>query len=82
MQMLLLDKNKEPVNTVYYLAALIDGLLRSKEGLDYSELLKVARDNVTSDIKLLFFNLALDFLYLTGRITVDGRGKIYAHSLP
>ncbi|WP_225304554.1 ABC-three component system middle component 6 [Streptococcus pneumoniae] len=73
--MLLLDKNAEPKKTIFYLSAIVHGLILKRivniENL-YIELQKEIEDELNYD----FFILALDFLFLLDKIRVNNEGDI------
>lgn len=76
--MLLVNKATKPEKTIYFVAALLNGILKQKDGLDYSGLYDVAVEKLTnSKINPTVFMLALDFLYLLNKINVGKRGEIY-----
>ncbi len=75
--MLLLDQNKTPQNTVYYLSAVIMGLLAHNDNLDYIELLERLEIQSKRDVNPIFFGLALNFLYLIDKIRLDERGNLH-----
>lgn len=78
--MILLDTNNEPTSTVYYLAAASYRALREADGMDSNRLYEeVTGDEVRRGVRYDFFMLALDFLYLLGRIDVDERGGLHVH---
>lgn len=78
--MILLDRNNKPENTVYYLAALSYGFISKNKGLDYSELYeKLSEKNNHKDINFEFFSLALNFLFLVDKISVDEKGGLYVY---
>ncbi|AKP64493.1 ABC-three component system middle component 6 [Levilactobacillus koreensis] len=75
--MLLVDRNKEPINTVFYLSALIQGVLQDNKGMDYASLLTLlSKDILKKNVNIEVYSLALDFLFLLGKITISERGKI------
>ena len=73
--MLLLDKNAEPKKTIFYISAIVHGLILKKivniESL-YIELQKEIEDDLNYD----FLILALDFLFLLDKIRVNNEGDI------
>ncbi len=80
--MLLLDRNNEPTSTVYYLAAMAYDHLGDHAGLDVSELYEWAVGQLEGKkINYEFFLMALDFLFLLERITVDEKGGLYVHKV-
>ncbi|MCL9638866.1 hypothetical protein EFL99_05610 [Lactococcus lactis] len=78
--MLLLDKNTLPENTVYYLSGIIHGLLHKKDGIDSSELYYTLMETTKNRINYDFYMLALDFLFLIGKLKLDDSGGLhYVH---
>lgn len=79
-KMLLLDRNNEPTSTVYYLAACIYNYVEKFEGIDSSNLYEaITSDLVKRKVNYDFFLMALDFLYLLNRITVDEKGGLHVY---
>lgn len=73
--MLLLDKNAEPNKTIFYLSAIVYGLIlkgMSKIENIYKELQSEIEDGINYE----FFVLALDFLFLLDKIRVNSKGDI------
>ena len=65
--MLLLDRNNEPMSTVYYIAAALDGYIDQNPGLDAGQLYEVTANTlVKKEVSYDFFVMALDFLFLLG----------------
>lgn len=80
--MLLLDRNNEPTSTVYYLAASVYGYAAKHDGIDASSLYQAIVTNfVHRDVSYDFFLMALDFLYLLDRVTVDEKGGLHVHQI-
>lgn len=80
--MLLLDRNNEPTNTVYYLAAVAHHCLGVSDGLDTSSLYqRICGEIAGVDVSYEFFVMALDFLYLTDAVSVDERGGLHVHQV-
>lgn len=78
--MLLLDRNNEPTSTVYYLAASIYDYLKTNDSIDASNLYqKITADFIGRKVNYDFFLMALDFLYLMDRVTVDKKGDLHVH---
>lgn len=77
--MLLLDRNNEPTSTVYYLAALVFDRALSREGIDASCLYREVCEAVGKAVNYDFYLMALDFLYLLDRMSVDERGGLHVH---
>ena len=80
--MLLLDRNNEPTSTVYYLAASVYDYVGKHDGIDASSLHQaIIVDLVGRNVSYDFFLMALDFLYLLDRITVDEKGGLHVHQV-
>lgn len=80
--MLLLDRNNEPTSTVYYLAAAVYDYVGRHDGIDSTSLYQgVMVDLVGRNVSYDFYLMALDFLYLLDRITVDERGGLHVHQI-
>ncbi|MCT4389015.1 hypothetical protein DQM09_08720 [Leuconostoc mesenteroides subsp. mesenteroides] len=79
--MLLLDKNTLPENTVYYVSAKILDIFKyfNDSDLDYDTLFFEINKDSASSVSNEVFTLALDFLYLVNKISVNEKGKIYVH---
>lgn len=73
--MLLLDKNADPKKTIFYLSAIVYGMVKNGiTNLDdiYLELQNEIKNTINYD----FFILALDFLFLLDKIRVNYKGDI------
>lgn len=80
--MLLLDRNNEPTSTVYYLAASVYDYVGRHDGVDAANLYQgVMTDFVGRKVSYDFFLMALDFLYLLDRVTVDEKGGLHVHQV-
>ena len=80
--MLLLDRNTEPTSTVYYLAASVYDHVGKHDGIDAASLYRgVMFDSVGKNVNYDFFLMALDFLYLLDRISVDEKGGLHVHQI-
>lgn len=79
--MLLLDKNTLPENTVYYVSAKILDIFKyfNDSDLDYDTLFFEINKDSASSVSNEVFTLALDFLYLVNKISVNEKGQIYVH---
>jgi hypothetical protein len=78
--MLLLDRNNEPTSTVYYLAASVYAHVDDRDGIDAATLYQQAvLDAIGRNVNYDFFIMALDFLFLLDRITVDEKGGLHVH---
>jgi len=76
--MILVNNMTSPENTVYFIAAVFNRILNECNKLDYSELYmallkKIHKTKFNTDT----FTLAVDFLFLLGRISINKEGKIY-----
>lgn len=74
--MILLDRNNSPTNTVYYMAAASHGLLTRDGPTDVKGLYERLRTEEKGDVNYMFFTLALDFLYLLGKVDVCKDGSL------
>lgn len=76
--MILINKATSPDNTIYFIAAIINSILKSQNRLDFSHLYE---KNLVimhkTKVNMSSFTLALDFLFLLNKIKVDKAGKIY-----
>lgn len=80
--MLLLDRNNEPTSTVYYLSASIYNYLSGNDGLDAAALYQqIMLEIVGKEVSYEFFMMALDFLFLLDRVTVDEKGGLHVHQV-
>ena len=73
--MLLLDKNAEPKKTIFYLSAIVHGLiLKKKVNIEslYIELQKEIEDDLNYD----FFYFSTRFSFLLDKIRVNNEGDI------
>lgn len=75
--MLLLDRNTRPSLTVYYISSILYKKIRSSEGIGSSELYEHATGELGSGLpNYRFYLMALDFLYLCGKINIDAEGTL------
>lgn len=82
MTMLLLDRNNEPTSMVYYIAAALDGYIDQNPGLDAGQLYEVTANTlVKKEVSYDFFVMALDFLFLLGRVSIDEKGGLHVHQV-
>ncbi len=78
IEMILLDKNNKPQNTVYYLAAISYGYLQQNGNIGLTDLYKeLSQKIVHAKIDFNFFALGIDFLFLLDKINVNERGDLY-----
>lgn len=79
--MLLLDRNSAPTRTVYYISAICYRAISDSEGIrpvDLFDKLKSSREEYRN-LGYDFFVLALDFLFMLNRITIDDEGRVCAN---
>lgn len=75
---ILVNKATTPDNTVYFIAAALNGILNQRDCLNYTDLYDTACSVLhKSRINTTVFMLALDFLFLLDKIYVDKDGKIH-----
>lgn len=75
--MILLDKNNSPENTVYYIAAVVHGFLAEHPRTSFSDLFSELQEAVYHrKISFEFVVLAVDFLYLLGKVTINKEGDL------
>ncbi|CAJ1180897.1 ABC-three component system middle component 6 [Companilactobacillus paralimentarius] len=77
--MILLDKNNEPTNTVYYISGISYGLLNKHDGLDILSLYDKVSDSIENKVNFTFVLMAIDFLYMANKIYLDDRGDIHVY---
>ena len=81
--MLLIDGNNRPTNTVYYLSAVVyDQLSRCDDqySIRPSDLYGLISDRVLSrKVNIVFFIMALDFLFLLDKLEIDREGQLHVH---
>lgn len=76
--MLLLDRNNLPSNTVLFLAsASYEQLLHGGRMFATDILAKIEHNVTKGSVNASFFTMALDFLFLIGRVEVDEDGRLY-----
>lgn len=80
--MLLIDKNNNPTKTVYYIAAMAYSRLCLQPALDSGALYDwTADEHRCGEIPYEFFVMALDLLFLTVGLNIDGKGALSVHRL-
>ena len=80
--MLVLDRNNEPTSTVYYLAAAAYYYIAINDGVGAFDLYEqIVQELVCRKVNYEFYLMALDFLFLLDRLTVDGRGGLHVHRI-
>lgn len=79
--MILLDRNNQPKNTVYYLSAVVYVYLRQNGNnvglIDLYE--KISNTVLKRKLNFEIFSLAIDFLFLIGKVNVNKKGDIYVY---
>lgn len=77
--MILVDTNNKPQKTVYYISGVTYRHLNRRSGLSLADLFDlVSRDMIPQKVDFQLFILAIDFLFLIGRIVLSEEGKLYA----
>lgn len=77
--MILVDTNNKPQKTVYYISAVAYSQLKRASGLSLAELFDlVSGDLGPEKVDFQLFILAIDFLFLIGRIVLTEKGQLYA----
>lgn len=76
--MLLLDRANDPRNSVYYIAAQIYNIIATVQKTDGDSLQSdFIQSQSTGALNVETYFLALDFLFLLGKIDIDRTGDIY-----
>lgn len=76
--MLLLDRANDPRNGVYYIAAQIYNIIATVRKIDGDSLQSdFMQSQSTGALNVETYFLALDFLFLLGKIDIDRTGDIY-----
>lgn len=76
--MLLLDRANDPRNSVYYIAAQIYNIIATVQKTDGDSLQSdFMQSQSTGALNVETYFLALDFLFLLGKIDIDRTGDIY-----
>ena len=76
--MLLLDRANDPRNSVYYIAAQIYNIIATVQKTDGDSLQSDFMQSLsTGALNVETYFLALDFLFLLGKIDIDRTGDIY-----
>ena len=80
--MLLLDRNNDPVKTVYYIAALAHSRISAEGETGIIDLYRWVCDSARcGEVPYDFFLMAIDFLFLVAGVDVTGEGKIHVHKV-
>lgn len=78
--MILLDRNNQPKNTVYYLSAVVYVYLRQNGNLGLIDLYeKISNTVLKRKLNFEIFSLAIDFLFLIVKVNVNKKGDIYVY---
>lgn len=78
--MILLDRNNQPKNTVYYLSAVVYVYLRQNGNVGLIDLYeKISNTVLKRKLNFEIFSLAIDFLFLIGKVNVNKKGDIYVY---
>jgi hypothetical protein len=73
---MIIDKNINPERDLYYLGAILIGVLQNKDNVevDYMDLYSLI--NIEKDITINLYSLTLDWLFILGLVTKGNNGKI------
>ena len=78
--MLLLDRANDPRNSVYYIAVQIYKFIATARKIDGDGLQRAFMQNQSvGSLNVETYFLALDFLFLLGKIDIDKAGNVYVH---
>lgn len=78
--MLLIDRNNDPRKTVYYVSAVLFNQLETNPGVGLTELYDwIQSQDVCGPLEYELFSLALDFLFLLGKVNADEKGGLYVY---
>lgn len=78
--MLLIDRNNDPVKTVYYIAALVYSRVSAMGETGPIDLYKWVCDPARcGDVPYEFFLMAIDFLFLVARVEATEEGRLRVH---
>ncbi len=76
----LIDRNADPQKTVYYISAKIFEVLSRQGGLSLIDLSTIVSNELRLNVrKQTFVLLALDFLFLLGKVQSDSEGIVYVN---
>ncbi|WP_147441647.1 ABC-three component system middle component 6 [Mycetocola lacteus] len=77
--MILVDTNNKPQKTVYYISGVAYSHVKRRSNLALAELLDlVSGDLFPQKVDFQLFVLAVDFLFLIGKIVLNEEGELYA----
>lgn len=78
--MIILDKNNNPYETVYYTINLAYKYIHDNDGIDFCRLYNLINvDCLYEGIRYNFLLLALDFLFFINKITVNDYGGLHVY---
>lgn len=77
--MLLIDRNNNPRNTVFFVSNLIYKVLFERQEMSADELYSAIFHESGEIPNRDFFTMALDFLFLIGKVDLSEEGLLYVH---
>ncbi|WP_368042537.1 ABC-three component system middle component 6 [Lactobacillus sp. B3795] len=78
--MIILDKNNNPYETVYYTINLSYKYIHDNDGIDICRLYNLINDDCSYEaIRYDFLLLSLDFLFYIDKITVNKYGGLHVY---
>lgn len=78
--MLLIDRNNNPVKTVYYIAALSYSMISASDGVGPIDLYRWVCDPARcGEVPYEFFLMSIDFLFLVADVEVAEEGRLRVH---
>lgn len=78
--MIILDKNNNPYETVYYTINLAYKYIHENDGIDICRLYNLINDDYSYEaIRYDFLLLSLDFLFCIDKITVSDYGGLHVY---
>jgi hypothetical protein len=79
---LLIDRNNDPVKTVYYIAALSYSRISVASEVGSAELYRWVCDSARCGmVPYEFFLMAIDFLFLVADVEATGEGRLRVHRI-
>lgn len=78
--MLFIDRNNNPVKTVYYIAALSYSMISAPDGVGPIDLYRWVCDPARcGEVPYEFFLMSIDFLFLVADVEVTEEGRLRVH---
>lgn len=80
--MLLIDRNNDPVKTVYYIAALSYSIISVAGEVESAKLYRWVCDSARCGVvPYEFFLMAIDFLFLVAGVEATSEGRLCVHRI-